>query len=160
VSFLAVALFFHLYSQNIPDPDSFYYSRLAWVYRSGSLVNVDFPWIQYSVMKNLSSSLWYGFGILLIPFTYFNDLIFGIKLASIFLTSSALSLYYFAIKLNDLKPAWLWPLLFFFSALNVTGQFLMARPQIVSLPLSFLLFSLLIRRLSEGESLQTSKRLV
>ncbi len=146
LSFVAVASFFNLYSPNIPDLDSFYYSRLAWIYRTRGPFDVDFPWTQYSAIKTFSSSLWYGFGIFLVPFTYFNNLVIGIKLAGVFLTAAALWTYYSAIKISLLKPASLWPFLFFFSAANVTAQFLMVRPQIISLPLSALLFSLLIRR--------------
>ncbi len=76
-----VAAIFHFSFLNIPDPYSFYYIRLAWHYRTRGLFDVDFPWIQYSVIKDLSSSLWYGFGLFLIPFTYFDDLVFGIKVA-------------------------------------------------------------------------------
>ena len=146
LSFVAVASFFHLYSSNIPDLDSFYYSRLAWIYRTRGPFDVDFPWAQYSASKTFSSSLWYGIGLFLVPFTYFNNLVIGIKLAGVVLTAAALWIYYSAIKISLLKPASLWPFLFFFSAANVTAQFLMVRPQIISLPLSALLFSLLIRR--------------
>ncbi len=141
-----VAAIFHFSVLNIPDLDSFYYIRLAWMYRTRGLFDVDFPWIQYSVIKNLSSCLWYGFGLFLIPFTYFEDLVIGIKLAGTFLTVVALSLYYWVIKRGELKMALLWPFLFFFSTPNVMSQFLMTRPQLISLALSPLLFSFLIGR--------------
>jgi hypothetical protein len=141
-----VASIFHFSLVNIPDLDSFYYIRLAWLYRTRGLFDVDFPWMQYSVIKNLSSSLWYGFGLFLIPFSYFNDLVIGIKVAGAVLTTVALSLYYWVMKREKIKLAFLWPFLLFFSAPNVLAQFLMTRPQLLSLALSPLLFSLLINR--------------
>ena len=141
-----VAAIFHFSLTNIADLDSFYYIRLAWIYRTRGVFDVDFPWIEYSVIKNLSSSLWYGFGLFLIPFTYFEDLVIGIKLAGTVLTVMALSLYYWVMKRCELKMPLLWPFLFFFSAANVLYQFLMTRPQLLSVALSPLLFSLLVTR--------------
>ena len=141
-----VAAIFHFSLTNIADLDSFYYIRLAWIYRTRGVFDVDFPWIEYSVIKSLSSSLWYGFGVFLIPFTYFDDLVIGIRLAGTVLTVMALSLYYWVMKRCELKMPLLWPFLFFFSAANVLYQFLMTRPQLLSVALSPLLFSLLVSR--------------
>jgi len=156
-----VASIFHFSFLNIPDLDSFYYIRLAWMYRTRGLFDVDFPWIPYSVIKNFSSSLWYGFGIFLIPFTYFDDMVTGIKVAGAFLTIAALSLYYWVMKRDELQMALLWPFLLFFSAPNVMYQFLMTRPQLISLALGPLLFSLLVNRSatadrSESEAARTN----
>ncbi len=74
VPFVAIAAVFHLLSPNLLDLDSFCYIRLAWMYRDRGLLDGEFPWLPYSAIKDLSSSLWYGFGVVLIPFTYFDDL--------------------------------------------------------------------------------------
>ena len=81
----------------------------------------------------------------------------GIKLAGVLLTAAALWTYYSAIKLTGLKTPWFWPFLLFFSAANVTAQFLMAQPQLISLPLSAFLFSLLIRRCKNSGTPELSR---
>lgn len=144
ILFLTIAGLFHFSSPNIVDSDSFYYIRQAWLYRTQGLFTVDFPWIQFSVIKDLSSSLWYGFGILLIPFTLFNNLALGIKVAGVLLTALALFAFYWSVGKQGFRWKLLWPLLFFFSAPNVLGQLLMVRPQIISLALIPVLFSSLI----------------
>src|SRR3989344_1579066 len=92
-AFLAVSAIFHIATPNVADIDSFFYIRLASTYRDAGIFNTEFPWIQHSVIKELSSSLWYGFGILPIPFTFF-DTVLGIKIAGWLLTAAALSVFY------------------------------------------------------------------
>lgn len=142
---IALAIAFHLASPNIPESDSFYYLRLASLYKDRGIFNVDFPWIYHSVVRELSSSIWYGFGVFSIPFTFFKDLITGIKVEGIFLTVFALSLYYFVLRRHKVSFTALWPFLLFFAAPNSMFAFLMTRPQMISLPLAILLFSLLIK---------------
>jgi len=134
VPFAAAAAVFHLASPNIFDPDSFYYIRLAWIYRTRGLLDVEFPWMPYSVIKDLSSSLWYGFALFLVPFTYFDDLVVGIKATGVLLTAGALWIYYLVVRRSRLRMAPLWPFLLFFSTPNVLTQFLMVRPQLYVIP--------------------------
>lgn len=141
-----VAGFFHFSFANISDLDSFYYIRLASLYWTRGFFNVEFPWLPYSAITHLSSSLWYGFGLFLIPFTYFDDLVLGIKVAGFVLAVMALSLYYLVMRTRGLKMAFLWPFVLFFSSPNVLSQFLMTRPQLISLAVSPILFSLLVHR--------------
>lgn len=142
--FIALSSILHLLQRNIPDLDSFYYIRQAWLYRTGDLFDSSFPWIQPSVIRIFSASLWYGFAIILIPFTYFRDLFFGIKAAGIIFTATLLSVYYLILKRHQIKAALFWPLLMIFSAPNVLTQLLMTRPQSVSLAITPILFSFLI----------------
>ena len=144
ILFLTVAAIFHFYSPNIADNDSFFYIRRAWQLRAQGFFDVSFPWIYHSTTQIYSSALWYGFTVFLIPFTIFNNLFLGIKLAGILLTAFALLAYHIVIKRHQLKFALLWPFLLLFSAPNVLYRFLMVRPQLISVGLSVLLFSLLI----------------
>lgn len=143
--FVLLAAIFHLSSANIPDSDSFFYIRQSWLYRTEGFLNSSFPWAYHSVIRTFSSSLWYGFSILLIPLTYINDLTTAIKLAGILLTALALLAFYWALKRHQLKMPLFWSVLLFFSSSNVLTQFLMVRPQIASLALTPLLFSFLIK---------------
>jgi len=142
--FIIVAAVFHFSSPNIPEPDSFYYLGLGSLYRSQGIFNTELSSLPYTVIKTLSSSLWYGFGLFMLPFSFFNNPAFAIKLAGVFLTVFALTLYYLAARRHDLKFAALWPLLLLFSAPNVLFSFLMTRPQLLSFGLGILLFSFLI----------------
>ncbi len=122
----------------------FFYIRQAWQLRTQSFFDASFPWIYHSVVRIYSASLWFGFTVFLIPFTIFNNLFLGIKLAGILLTAFALLAYYIVIKRHQLKLALLWPFLLLFSAPNILYRFLMVRPQLISVGLSVLLFSFLI----------------
>lgn len=142
--FVLLAAIFQLSSPNIPDSDSFFYIRQSWLYRTEGLFNASFPWTYYSAIKTLSSSLWYGFSILLIPLTYISNLVTAIKIAGILFTALVLFAFYWVLKRHQLKMPLFWSTMLFFSSSNVLVQFLMVRPQIISLALTPLLFSFLI----------------
>jgi len=144
ILFLTIASIFHFSSPNLADNDSFFYIRRAWQLRTQSFFDMSFPWTYHSAIRIYSSALWFGFAVFLIPFTLFNNLFLGLKLAGILLTAFALLAYYIVIKRHQLKLALLWPFLLLFSAPNVLYRFLMVRSQLISVGLSVLLFSLLI----------------
>lgn len=131
---------FHSLSPNFFEGDSLFYLRLAWLYRTRGFLDVQFPWLPYSAIHEFSSSLWYGFGMLLIPFTAFEDPVRGIKVAGVLFSSVALWIYYLAARRSRFRMALLWPCLLFFSAPNVLALFLMVRPQVLTLGLESLLF--------------------
>ena len=94
VTFLIVSAVFQLLSPNIYDPDSFYHIRHAWLYKTSGFFNSSFPWVQYSVINKYQADIWYGFHILLTPLTFFNDLVFGIKLGAFLITTAVLFSFY------------------------------------------------------------------
>ncbi len=150
---------FHFLSPNFFEGDSLYYLRLAWLYRTRGLLDAQFPWLPYSAIAEFSSSLWYGFGVLLIPFTAFEDPVLGIKVAGVLLTGGALWTYYLVARRMRLRMAPLWPCLLFFSAPNVLAVFLMVRPQVVTLALAPLLFCYLAQpRNVPGETARSDDR--
>lgn len=143
LAFFAIAGFFHLAFPGIAEIDSFFYIRDAWRYRTEGIFNVNFPWMQFGMPKELSVASWYGFGIFSIPFTYFSDLITGLKVEGVLLTVFALGAYFWvALKRGFVWPAF-WPFLFLFSAPNVLYRLIMVRPQIFSLAFAVLLLSFL-----------------
>ncbi|MEK7564810.1 MAG: hypothetical protein AAB501_01060 [Patescibacteria group bacterium] len=145
IFFLLVSIFFNFSSPNIPDPDSFYHITHAKIYRAEGLFITEFPWTQFSAIKQYSADLWYGFHILLIPFSFFSSTL-GIKLAGVFLTFSVLySLFFVLKKLNVIWPT-LWAVLAFVSAPNIMNRLLMTRPHLLSLALTILLFYYLIQK--------------
>lgn len=141
--FLSLALVFHFSSPNIPDPDSFYHIKHAQIYRAEGVAFSNFPWAQYSAIKTNGSDIWYGFHILLIPFSIFSGAL-GIKLTGVVSTFFALACLWFVFKRHDIKWPAFWPVLIFISAPNIMNRFLMMRPHLLSLALTMLLLSFLI----------------
>jgi hypothetical protein len=141
---IATAFFFHFGYHNIADPDSLYHLRHAWLYRTGSLFTSAFPWTQYSVIRTDGSDLWYGFHLLLIPFTY-GDMILGLRLAGVFLTLLLLLSFAWIAVRHRLSQPFFWPFLLFFGIPNALFLFVMVRPHMLSLIGGLLLLSFLIR---------------
>jgi hypothetical protein len=140
--FLILAAVFHFSSPNLADNDSFYYFGLANLFKERGLFNAEFPWIYYSPIRELSVSLWYGFGVLMIPFSYLG--IAGIKVAGVILTAAALFAFYFVLQRLQIKAPLFWTFFLFFAAPNVVYRFLMIRPQLISAALVILFFYFLI----------------
>lgn len=144
--FTAAAVFANFRSPNAFDYDSFYHIRHAWLYRAHGIFDTSFPWAQYSMVRVLGGDLWYGFHILLIPFTYFTDLIVGIKAAGVVITTAILSLYYLALKSFNVKFPVFWTMFFLFSTADILFRMAMMRPHPLSLGLAMLFFASCIGR--------------
>lgn len=144
IFFAALAAVFQFSSQNIADPDGFYHLKHAQIYKDNGIFFKNFPWVQYSSISELKSDLWYGFHILLIPFSGF-DSASGIKTAGIFLTIISLFILRLAFKRIGYGSAFLWTILIFLSAPNIMTRFIMLRPHLLTMALSALIFSFLIR---------------
>lgn len=143
--FTVIASYANFRSSTIYDPDSFYHIRHSWIYKETGITHSDFPWVQYSVIKESKADLWYGFHIILIPFTFFSDLTLGIKIAGFFITFLVLLLFYISLKnLGVYFPA-LWSSFFIFSSPIILYRMAMTRPHPISLALSVLIFSFLLR---------------
>ncbi len=104
-----------------------------------------FPWTQFSVWKIYSADIWYGFHILLIPFTYLSNEFLGMKLATIFLAAGFLSVFYFILKRHRIAHPFFWTILLYFSAADFLFRLNMLRPQILSFALLPLILSFFIR---------------
>ena len=140
-----ISAVFHLSAEKIADPDSFYHITHAQIYRDQGLLSVDFPWVQYSAISQYKADIWYGFHILLIPFTYFTNPITGIKMAGIFLTSLVLVTFFFILRGLRFRYSLFWTILLFFSVPDVHWRLLMVRPHILTFILSILLFYFLTK---------------
>src|SRR3989339_761164 len=145
--FFALPLFFYFYYTNFADNDSFFYIREAWRLRAEGIFNTSFPWTYFSSIKDYGVSLWWGFFVILMPFTFFNDLGAGIKIAGTVFAFLALLIFYLAVKKEKMAWSFLWPVFYIFSAPNILYRFLMVRPQIISTALSFLLLVVLDKQI-------------
>lgn len=144
VLIISFALFIHGRLSGIADADSFYHIRHAEIYRTSGVFQTAFPWTQYSVIKQYSADLWYGFHMLLLPLTFFADLSNGIELGALLITIIAAILFFLALL--QLKVRWpiLWLGVFLLTSADALYRLTMLRPHPISLGLSMLLFAYLI----------------
>jgi hypothetical protein len=143
---ILTAVFLHFSSEKVPDPDVLYHFRHAEIYgRAGvaGLFSGDFPWLPYSVIGAYGADLWYGFHLLVIPFTWIEDPVLGLRLAGVFTTALFLFLIYRAYSLLALRPAAFWAFFLLFSSAFLLHRIAMLRPHVLSLSLHVLLFALL-----------------
>ena len=140
----AVAIRLNFLTPAISDPDAFYHLRHASIYAARGLFLREFPWVTCSVISAYQSDIWYGFHLLLIPFSYIGEASRQIKLTNVFLLTVSLSLFYWVMRRSRLPYPFIWPFVLLFSGAIVTGRLTMTRPHLLSLGLGALLFSFMI----------------
>lgn len=145
VIFAGIAYYANFRSDNIYDPDSFYHIRHAWIYQQKGIFYTDLPWAQYSAIKELKADLWYGLHIVYLPFTFFEDLTFGIKIIGFFTTFFVLWSVFWALRHLRINFPAFWSSFFIFSSPIILSRMAMTRPHPLSLGLFTLIFSFLIR---------------
>lgn len=146
-------------SGKVSDTDAFYHIRHAWIYQTDGVLQNAFPWAQYSVINKYSSDIWYGFHVLIMPFTYFKNLLNGIDIGSQFVTAASLLLVFAALKRLKVKWPIFWLFVFAIASADLLYRLTMLRPHPLSLGLALLLFVLLQKR-SESEYFANKKTLL
>lgn len=109
---------FLLYLQANPsfaDPDSFYHVKMAQLIRDHGIVK-DFPWLQFTVLKDHYTDQHFLYHVLLIPFVSLLNPIIGAKLATVILGSLLVILFYRLLNYFKVKFA----LIFSFILLLIT----------------------------------------
>ena len=140
--FLVVA-YLILSSPNVPDPDSFYHIRHASIYRTNGIAQKAFPWVQYSVIRTYAADIWYGFHIILIPFTFFSDLFFGLRVGSVVFSTLVVLLILVAFYRLELQSPFAWLAILFSCSTDMIFRTIMLRPHPFSLAFALLLFGAL-----------------
>lgn len=130
-------LMYHYQFQSpfIPGTDGFYHIKIAYMMRvEGFLPN--FRWATLSLWYQTFYDKELLYHVYLIPFTYFKDLEYGAKLATVILSASSITSFYIILRLNRIRFAEIWWLLLLFSG----GYFLyrnnVPRPQVLSIILA------------------------
>lgn len=139
--FLSISAYVNFRSETIPDPDSFYHIRHAWIYQTNGIFDSSFPWTQFSTIRTMGADLWYGFHIFLIPLTSISDLSFAIKIAAFLITFLFLVSVYTALKNIKIELPELWTIFFLLSSPSIITRMTMTRPHPLSLGLIALIFS-------------------
>src|SRR3989344_211365 len=143
--FFTLPAIFILGADKVLDPDSFYHIRHAWLYRTSGIFQTDFPWVQFSVIRSNPADIWYGFHLLLVPFTFFDNLVEGIYFSAIFFAATALAVFYFVLRRHRIAYSFFWVILLYFSTPDFIFRLNMSRPQTISIGLLALLFSFLVK---------------
>ena len=146
--FFAVFLLFFIIqfsSGSLAGNDSHLYIKLAEMTKNQGLIK-EFPWLNFTVMKDGFTGLHFLYYFLLIPFTFFGNLIIGAKIASLFFLSLMVSTFYAILKNLNLKYNLFWC----FLLLSSSGYFLfrmnLARPINFSVIFFLLIFYALIKK--------------
>lgn len=108
---LAFSLFAYLqYSDSFADPDSFYHAKMALFVRDRGIIE-EFPWLGYTVIGENFTNQHFLYHVFLIPFvTFFHPLV-GIKLATVFLGTFLILLFYGVLKGLQIRGSFIYALL-------------------------------------------------
>jgi hypothetical protein len=132
----------HAVSPTTSDPDGFYHIRHAWVYRTQGLFDSGFPWARFSAIRDQASDLWYGFHLLLVPFSVSRNLLDGLLAGGVSVTAAALVVVWASYRRLGLAFPLAWVLAFAATG-DVLFRLTMLRPQPLSLALALLALGLL-----------------
>jgi hypothetical protein len=115
IFFIAFSIFFYIqYTPAFPDPDSFYHMKMAMLIRDGNL-GQGFPWLSdYTILGTAYTDQHLLYHIFLIPFiTLFTPAI-GIKIATVFLGATLITIFFWLLKMEKIRFAWFYSLLLLF----------------------------------------------
>ena len=138
---VATAAYLLLSLPGVPDRDALYHCRHAELYAEQGPFLKEFPWTAYSVIRTYAADIWYGFHLLLAPFTFARDPVRGVKLAGAFDLAALLVLFYIAMRRAGMRLAFLWPFLVLGFTPFLLYRLLMTRPHVISMGLTALLLS-------------------
>lgn len=143
---VAVVLAAHLsLLPRVADLDAFYHLGHAAAYAEGSLLDSALPWATQSVIADHAADLWWGFHVVLLPFTLLQDPAAGIQVAGVAMTLVlALGLVWICRR-HGLPGAEWWAMLALVAVPNVLFRHLMVRPHVLSLLAALVLASVLVR---------------
>lgn len=130
----------------VADTDSFYHlGHAAWYLRHGPF-DTSFPWTAFSVVSTQGADMWWGFHLLLMPFSLLGSIPLGISVAGMFVSAALLLGILYLADRHGFVAAGLWPAFFFVAVPNVLYRYVMVRPEVLSLLMGLLLVSALTRR--------------
>ncbi|MEE4191349.1 MAG: hypothetical protein V2I66_07205, partial [Halieaceae bacterium] len=153
---LCAALLFMLYvaGGEILSVDVFYHFVVAEEIRSQGLW-ADIPWLPFTVLGEAGTDHHWLFHLLIVPFTWLDDRVWGLKLSVVLLAVLALAAVHQLFRRLAIPHPFLFAALAMSASLDLPGRFLMLRAQTLALVL-FLLAFLLARDRRYGALLLVS----
>ena len=143
LTFLLFALI-QFSTTNLAGNDSYLYIKLAELTKNNGLIK-EFPWLNATIMKDNFTGLHFLYYILLIPFTFFGNLVFGAKIASLFFLSVMAAVFYITLKKLKLKYSFFWFLFLLASSGYWLFRMNLARPLSFSVIFLLVVFYILIQ---------------
>ena len=109
----------------VADLDGFYHIGHAAAYVEGSILDTSLPWATQSVIRDHGADLWWGFHVLLTPFTTFEDPDVGIRLAAMMLTLLIGLTIFHVLRRHGVPAAGWWAAAFLIAVPNIFFRYLM-----------------------------------
>ncbi len=91
-------------SPTFPDPDSFYHAKMAVLVRDQGIVR-DFPWLQFTVLKDYYIDHHFLYHVALVPFVAFFDPLVGIKLFTVLSGALLILTFYWFLQKFKIRGA-------------------------------------------------------
>jgi len=132
LALVALWILFQFRTPYLPEVDSYYHIKMAYLMRTQHWVWHGFPWAQFSLWKDEFSDGCFLFHVILMPFTFFNDLALGGKLAIVVLSSASFTSLFLVLKLNRVRYPYYWLLIALLGGEFFIWRMGVLRPQILS----------------------------
>lgn len=132
-----------------PEPDGFYHIKYSSMLRNRGLI-ISAPWLIFWKEKFADTHFLYH--ILLVPFTFFDDTIFGLKLATALFASLVPTTFYWLLSKNRVKHAFYWTTIL----LGASGLFMFRLTLPRAMPLSIVFLLVSIQLLAERKHVSLS----
>ena len=127
----ALCAYFQFLTPYLPEEDSYFHIKFAWLLRHHGFFRHGFPWSYFSLWREGFSDGCVVFHLLLIPFT-FGGLAFGAKLATVLLSAFMFSSFFAILTLNRVRARFYWFWLLLAGGGFFWWRMLAPRPQILS----------------------------
>src|SRR3989344_2473875 len=141
---IVFAAFLHFGYPIRPEGDQVYHFKHAEIYKTNGIFDSGFRWLPYSAIGKRGADMWYGFHLLLIPFTFFQDQILGLRVAGFFISSLLLVIFYLALAGLGIEKRHVWPFLLMLSGFFALFHLATVRPHVLSLAFNILAYSFAI----------------
>lgn len=150
--FISLFLTFQFSSFNlISRDDGYYHIKHAFLYRTEGL-NIDFPYLEHTTLKERPTDLWFLYHIILVPFTFFPsgqgssiDMLFGLKAATALFASLAFTVFYFILSRLNIKYSLVWTFSLLILFYGFSFRMFLPRPHVFSIFLLLLGIYFLIK---------------
>ena len=129
---LALLSYYQFQHPWMPETDGYYHIKLAYLYRTEGIFR-DFKWATMSLWRDKFSDTSFLFHVFLVPFTYFEDMQTGAKVAVVTAGTLTFSSFYLVLRLNGIRQSWLWLALLLSGGAFFLWRMSVCRPQILSL---------------------------
>jgi len=142
-------LFFYIQFSflNLAGADAYYHIKQAWLIRTQGIEKAvqNFSWLQCSIYREHPGDLWFGYHLLLYPFT-FGDLVFGAKLSSVVFASLLFLGFFWLLERLKIKHSFLWTISLLIMTSSFTYRLFLPRPYIFSILFSIIGFYLISQK--------------